>query len=134
MNKFLLRFLTNLVVSRVTIRLESLKIDFNNIFNQSQRATWQSRRLFDLEEGENEVFEMEEEEDEERRSKRASYSHRVMQVVGEIPRPRRSANLNKKREHRGKDLLDDYFVPNNAYPNAHFRRHIRMRQSLLTKS
>ena len=75
----------------------------------------------------------EREEDEERRRRndevrmgRASHSRRVIQAVTQICRPSCSGNLDRSRQRRGMELLDDYFVPNSAFPDTYFRRRFRM--------
>ncbi|XP_068304443.1 uncharacterized protein [Pyrus communis] len=91
--------------------------------------------MFNLQVAQNE---MEEEEDKKRRRRddearmaRASHSRRVIQVVAH--RPSRSANTDRSRQRRGKDLLDDYFVRNNAFPDTYFRRRFRMERHLFNK-
>ncbi|XP_070668376.1 uncharacterized protein [Malus domestica] len=44
---------------------------------------------------------MEEDEDDHHRRQKASHSRRVMEAVGQIAKPRRVANLDRKREKRG---------------------------------
>ncbi|XP_070677887.1 uncharacterized protein [Malus domestica] len=44
---------------------------------------------------------MEEEDDDEHRRQRVSHSRLVMQAVGQIFKPRRAANLDRKRERQG---------------------------------
>ncbi|XP_070675825.1 uncharacterized protein [Malus domestica] len=44
---------------------------------------------------------MEEDEDDHHRRQKASHSRRVMEVVGQIAKPRRDVNLDRKREKRG---------------------------------
>ncbi|XP_068314991.1 uncharacterized protein [Pyrus communis] len=44
---------------------------------------------------------MEEDSDDDHRRQRASYSRRVMAAVGQIAKPKRAANFDKKRERRG---------------------------------
>ncbi|KAM2409482.1 hypothetical protein TB2_027650 [Malus domestica] len=77
------------------------------------------------------------EEDEERRRRddetrmaRASHSRRVIQTVAQICRPNRSRNLDRSRQRRGEELLDDYFVHNSAFPDTYFRRRFRMERHL----
>ncbi|XP_070679236.1 uncharacterized protein [Malus domestica] len=93
----------------------------------------EDEELFNLEDGANEVFVMEEEENDELRRQRASNSHCVMQAMSEISKPKCSANLDRKKEKRGKDLLEDYFIPNNVFIDDVFRRHFRMQGSLFNK-
>ncbi|KAM1720697.1 hypothetical protein ACFX12_022328 [Malus domestica] len=64
---------------------------------------------------------------------RASHSHRVIQVVGQICRPNRSGNLDRSKQQRGMELLDNYFVHNNSFPDTHFRHHFRMERHLFNK-
>ncbi|KAM2667941.1 hypothetical protein EV2_019569 [Malus domestica] len=80
------------------------------------------------------------EEDEERRRKddetrmaRASHSRRVIQTVTQICRPSRSRNLDRSRQRRGEELLDNYFVHNSAFPDTYFKRHFRMEQYLFNR-
>ncbi|XP_070681915.1 uncharacterized protein [Malus domestica] len=80
------------------------------------------------------------EEDEERRMRddearmaRDSHSRRVIQAVAQICRPTHSGNLDRNRQQRGVELLDDYFVHNSAFPDTYFRRHFRMEQHLFKK-
>ena len=82
----------------------------------------------------------EREEDEERqmrddvlRKGRASHSRRVIQAAAQICRPSRSGNLDRSRQRRGMELLDDYFVPNSAFPDTYFRRRFRMERYLFNK-
>ncbi|XP_068329775.1 uncharacterized protein [Pyrus communis] len=93
--------------------------------------------MFNLQEGENE---MEEEKDEDRRmrddevrSQRVSHSRRVIQAVAEISRPRRSTNIDRSRQRRGKDLLDDHFDRNSAFSDAYFRYRFIMQRYLFNK-
>ena len=104
------------------------------IDEQEKELFKQGEEMFNLQVGENE---MEEEEDEERRrrddkarSQRASHSRQVIQVVAQISRPSRSTNIDRSRQRRGMDLLDDYFVRNSAFPDTYFRRRFRMEQHL----
>ncbi|XP_070682507.1 uncharacterized protein [Malus domestica] len=48
---------------------------------------------------------MEEDDDDHHRRQKASHSHRVMEAVGQIAKPRRAANLDRKRERR--DQVDE---------------------------
>ncbi|XP_050147352.1 uncharacterized protein LOC126622629 [Malus sylvestris] len=50
--------------------------------------------------GGDEAFFMEEDEDDHHRRQKASHSRRVMEAVGQIAKPRRVANLDRKREKR----------------------------------
>ena len=88
----------------------------------------QQAELANLQEdgGGDEAFFMEEDEDDHHRRQRASHSRRVMDAVGQIAKPRRAANLDRKGERRGKVLLEDYFTPNSVFLDHVFRRHFRM--------
>ena len=77
---------------------------------QQKRLLAQQEELVHLKEGGDEAFAMEEDEDDDHRRQRAS--RRVMEVVGQIAKPRRAVNFDRKRERQGKDLLEDYFIPN----------------------
>ncbi|XP_070675817.1 uncharacterized protein [Malus domestica] len=68
---------------------------------QQKRLLAQQEELFNLEEGGDEAFTMEEDEDDEHRRQRASHSRRVMEVVGQLSKPRSAANLDSKRKKRG---------------------------------
>ncbi|KAM2935311.1 hypothetical protein COP2_033027 [Malus domestica] len=48
---------------------------------------------------------MEEDEDDEHRRLQASHSHRVMEAVGQIAKPRRASNFDRKRERQ--DQVDE---------------------------
>ncbi|XP_070672101.1 uncharacterized protein [Malus domestica] len=61
----------------------------------------QQEELFNVGEGGDEAFAMEEDEDDEHRRQRVSHSHRVMQAVGQIAKSRRAANFDRKRERQG---------------------------------
>ncbi|RXH78526.1 hypothetical protein DVH24_002044 [Malus domestica] len=82
---------------------------------QQKRLLAQQEELINLEEGGggDEAFTMEEDSDDDHRRQRASHSRRVTEAVGQIAKPRRAANFDRKKERRGKDLLEDYFIPNN---------------------
>ena len=56
-----------------------------------------------------------------------------MEVVGQIAKPRRATKFDRKREKLGKDLLEDYFIPNSVFPNHVFRHHFIMQRSLFDK-
>ncbi|XP_068308822.1 uncharacterized protein [Pyrus communis] len=82
----------------------------------------------------------EREEDEERRRRddgarmgRASHSRQVIQAVAQICRPSRSRNLDRSKQQRGTELLDDYFVCNSALPNTYLRRRFKMERHLFNK-
>ncbi|XP_070677631.1 uncharacterized protein [Malus domestica] len=86
------------------------------------------------------IAQNEKEEDDERRMRddearmaRDSHSRRVIQAVAHICRPTRSRNLNRSRQQRGEELLDDYFVHNSAFPDMYFRRRFRMERHLFNK-
>ncbi|KAM1185054.1 hypothetical protein ACFX2G_014702 [Malus domestica] len=64
---------------------------------------------------------------------RDSHSRRVIQVVAQICRPTRSGNLDKNRQRQGVELLNDYFVHNNAFPDTYFKRRFRMERHLFNK-
>ncbi|KAM1936188.1 hypothetical protein ACFX15_013491 [Malus domestica] len=101
---------------------------YKQLQEQHKRLLAQQTELANLEEGGggDDAFFMEEDEDDHHRRQRASHSRRVMEVVGQITKPRRAAKLDKKREKRGKDLLKDYFIPNSIFPDHVFRRRFRM--------
>ncbi|XP_068319670.1 uncharacterized protein [Pyrus communis] len=102
---------------------------------QHKRLLAQHEELINLEEGGggDEAFAMEEDEDDDYRRQIASHSRRVMETVGQITKPRHAANFDRKRERRGKDPLEDYFIPNSVFPDHVFRRHFRMQRSLFDK-
>ncbi|XP_070672184.1 uncharacterized protein [Malus domestica] len=107
------------------------------IIEQEKELFKQGEEMFNLPVGENV---MEEEEDEERRrrddetiSQRASHSCRLIQDVAPISRPSCSTNIDRSRQRRGTDLLDDYFVCNSALPDMYFRRRFRMERHLFNK-
>ncbi|XP_068329746.1 uncharacterized protein [Pyrus communis] len=50
-----------------------------------------------------------------------------------MSRPSRSVNIDKSRQRRGTNLLDDYFVRNSAFPDTYFRRRFRMKRHLFNK-
>ncbi|XP_068305111.1 uncharacterized protein [Pyrus communis] len=86
------------------------------------------------------VAQNEREEDKERRRRddkarmaRASHSRRVIQVVGQICMPNHFGNLDRSRQRRGTELLDDYFVRNSAFPDTYFKCRFRMRRHLFNK-
>ncbi|KAM1623656.1 hypothetical protein ACFX1S_022021 [Malus domestica] len=88
----------------------------------------QSKGMFNLHIAQNEKEEDEERRrrDDESRMVRDSHSRRVVQAVAQICRPTRSGNLDRTRQQRGVELLDDYFVHNSAFPDTYFRRRFRM--------
>ncbi|XP_050105631.1 uncharacterized protein LOC126585270 [Malus sylvestris] len=108
---------------------------YKQLQEQQQRLLAQQAELANLEEGGggDEAFFMEEDEDDHHRRQKASHSRRVMEVVGQIAKPRRVANLDRKREKRGKNLLEDYFIPNSIFPDHVFRRRFRMQRHLFNK-
>ncbi|KAM1000294.1 hypothetical protein ACFX2A_007058 [Malus domestica] len=101
---------------------------YKQLPEQQKRLLAQLTELANLEEGGGgyEAFFMEEDEDDHHRRQRASHSRRVIEVVGQIAKLRRAANLDRKRERRGKDLLEDNFIPNSIFPDHVFRRRFRM--------
>ena len=102
---------------------------------QQKRLLAQQEELINLQEygGGDEAFFMEDDEDDHHRRQRASHSRRVMEAVGQIAKPRRAANFDRKREKRGKALLEDYFIPNIVFPDHVFRRRFRMQRCLFDK-
>ncbi|XP_050125756.1 uncharacterized protein LOC126603034 [Malus sylvestris] len=70
---------------------------------QQKRLLAQQEELINLEEGggRDEAFAMEEESNDDHRRQKASHSRRVMEAVGQIAKPRRVTNFNRKRERRG---------------------------------
>ncbi|XP_068329691.1 uncharacterized protein [Pyrus communis] len=44
---------------------------------------------------------MEEDEDDHHKRRRASHSHHIMEALGQIAKPRRAANINRRTERRG---------------------------------
>ncbi|CAN6704006.1 unnamed protein product [Malus baccata var. baccata] len=70
---------------------------------QQKRLLAQQEKLINLEEGggRDEAYAMEEDENDDHRRQRASHSRRVMEVVGQIAKPRRATNFDRKRERRG---------------------------------
>ena len=116
-------------------------------------SSFSSRMMWEFNQEEEELFNESEamfnhqgvrnerEEDEERQMRndevrrgRASHSRRVIQVVAQICRPSRSGSLDRSRQRRGMELLDDYFVPNSAFPDTYFRRRFRMERHLFNKN
>ncbi|XP_068309801.1 uncharacterized protein [Pyrus communis] len=102
---------------------------------QHKRLLAQQEELVNLEEGEggDETLAMEENEDDDYGRHRASHSHHVMEFVGQISKPIRSANFDRKREIRGNNHLEDYFIPNCVFPDHVFRRRFRMQRNLFDK-
>ncbi|XP_068309721.1 uncharacterized protein [Pyrus communis] len=107
------------------------------IEEQEKEFFKQGEEMFNLLVAQNEMEDEEDEEhrrrDDEARSQRASHSHQVIQAVAQIYRLSHSANLDRSRQRRGTDLLDDYFVRNSAFPDTYFRRRSRMKQHLFNK-
>ncbi|XP_070681167.1 uncharacterized protein [Malus domestica] len=91
--------------------------------------------MFNLHIAQNEKEEDEERRriDDESRMARDSHSCRVIQAVAQICRPTHSRNLDRRRQQRGVELLDDYFVHNSAFPDTYFRRRFRMERHLFNK-
>ncbi|KAM2730259.1 hypothetical protein EV1_001535 [Malus domestica] len=91
--------------------------------------------MFNLQIAENEMEEDEEHRmrDDETRMARASHSRRVIQTVAQICRHNRSRNLDRSRQRRGEELLDDYFVHNSAFPDTYFKRRFRMERHLFNR-
>ncbi|KAM1184508.1 hypothetical protein ACFX2F_014007 [Malus domestica] len=66
--------------------------------------------------------EMEEDDERRRRDDKSrmtgsSQFRRVVQAVAHICRPNRAMNIDRNRQRRGQELLDDYFVRNSAFPD-----------------
>ena len=95
----------------------------------------QSEGMFNLQVAQNEMEEDDDRRrrDDEARKARASHSRGVIQAMTQICRNSRSANLDRSRQRRGTDLLDDYFVRNSAFPDTYFRRRFRMERHLFNK-
>ncbi|XP_070667790.1 uncharacterized protein [Malus domestica] len=108
---------------------------YKQLQEQQKRLLAQQTELVNLEEGGggDEAFFMEEDEDDHHRKQKASHSRRVMEAVGQIAKLRRAANLDRKREKRSKDLLEDYFIPNSIFLDHIFRLHFRMQRNLFEK-
>ena len=102
---------------------------------QEEELFNQSEGMFNLQIAQNEMEEDEERtrRDDEARMARASHSRRVIQTVAQICRPSRSRNLDRSRQRRGEELLDDYFVHNSAFPDTYFRRRFRMERHLFNR-
>ncbi|KAM2848612.1 hypothetical protein COP1_001885 [Malus domestica] len=85
--------------------MSSSKRVYKQLQEQQQRLLAQQAEFANLEEGGSgggdEAFFMEEDEDDHHRRQKASHSRRVMEAVGQIAKPRRVANLDRKREKRG---------------------------------
>ncbi|KAM2508794.1 hypothetical protein ACFX1W_030954 [Malus domestica] len=82
--------------------MSSLRRVYKQLQEQQKRLLAQQAELANLEEGGggDEAFLMEEDEDDHHRRQKASHSHCVMEAVGQIAKPRRAANLDRKREKR----------------------------------
>ncbi|KAM1643280.1 hypothetical protein ACFX2K_013107 [Malus domestica] len=76
---------------------------YKQLKEQQKRLLAQQEELVNLKEGGDEAFAMEEDEDDNHRRQRAS--RRVMEAVGQIVKPRRTANFDRKREIR--DQVDE---------------------------
>ncbi|KAM1037805.1 hypothetical protein ACFX15_031942 [Malus domestica] len=63
----------------------------------------------------------------------ASQSRRVIQDVAHSCRPNRAVNIDRNRQRRSQELLDDYFVHNSAFPDTYFRRRFRIERHLFNK-
>ncbi|XP_070664530.1 uncharacterized protein [Malus domestica] len=115
--------------------MSSLRRVYKQLQEQQKRLLAQQIELANLEEGGggDEGFFMEEDEDDHHKRQRASHSRRIIEAVGQITKPKRATNLNRKRERQGKDLLEDYFIPNNIFPYHVFKRHFRMQRNLFDK-
>ncbi|XP_070679206.1 uncharacterized protein [Malus domestica] len=87
--------------------MSSLRRVYKQFEEQQKRLLEQHEELVNLEEGGggDEAFAMEEDEDDDHRRQKASHSHRVMEAVGQIGKPRRAANFDRKRERR--DQVDE---------------------------
>ncbi|KAM1991203.1 hypothetical protein ACFX15_032373 [Malus domestica] len=117
--------------------MSSSRMVYKQLQEQQQRLLAQQAELANLEEGGSgggdEAFFMEEDEDDHHRRQKASHSRRVMEAMGQIAKPRHVANLDRKREKRGKNLLEDYFIPNSIFPDHIFRQRFRMQRNLFNK-
>ncbi|XP_008227130.1 PREDICTED: uncharacterized protein LOC103326672 [Prunus mume] len=88
------------------------------------------------------VLERQHREDEEIRRKRAEEDREldeeeeeVVLVVGMLNQSRQhhcgcSLNVDRHRHSRGKNILEDYFIPNSLYPVSYFRERYRMQPHL----
>ena len=99
--------------------MSSSRRAYKQLQEQQKRLLAQQEELVNLDQGGggDEAFAMEEDEDDHHRRRRASHSRRIIEVLGQIAKPRRAANIDRRRERRGKDLLEDYFIPNSVYPD-----------------
>ncbi|XP_070668905.1 uncharacterized protein [Malus domestica] len=75
---------------------------YKQLQEQQKKLLAQQAELANIKEGGgiDKAFFMEEDEDDHHRRQRASHSHRVMEVVGQIAKLTRAANLDRKRERR----------------------------------
>ncbi|KAM2031647.1 hypothetical protein ACFX1X_014120 [Malus domestica] len=105
------------------------------IDQQEEELFNQSEGMFNLQVTQNEMEKDEEHRrrDDKARMARTSYSRRVIQVVAQICRLSRSANLDRSRQRRGTDLLDDYFIRNSAFPDTYFGHRFKMERHLFNK-
>ena len=112
--------------------MSSSRRAYKQLQEQQKKLLAQQEELVNLDQGGggDEAFAMEENEDDHHRRRRASHSRRIMEAVGQIAKPRRAANIDRRRERRGKDLLEDYFIPNSVFPDHVFRRRFRMERHL----
>ncbi|KAM1755498.1 hypothetical protein ACFX12_007822 [Malus domestica] len=108
---------------------------YKQLQEQQKRLLAQQAELANLDEcgSGNEAFFMEEDEDDHHKRQIVSHSRRVIESVGQIAKPRRAANLERKRERRDKDLLEYYFIPNSIFPDHVFRCRFRMQRNLFDK-
>ncbi|KAM1801177.1 hypothetical protein ACFX11_032818 [Malus domestica] len=58
--------------------------------------------------------------DDESRMAGASQSRRVIQAVAHSYRPNRAVNIDRNRQQRSQELLEDYFVHNSAFHDTYF--------------
>ncbi|XP_068332932.1 uncharacterized protein [Pyrus communis] len=71
------------------------------IDEQQKKLLAEQEELFNLKDGRDEAFVMEEDEDDEHRKQRTSHSRCVMQIVGQISKLRCASNLHRNRERQG---------------------------------
>ncbi|XP_021833931.1 uncharacterized protein LOC110773713 [Prunus avium] len=91
------------------------------------------------------VLERQQQEDEEIRRRRAEEDRELDEEEEEVVlvvcmlnqsrqhHRRRALNVDIHRHSRGKNLLEDYFIPNSLYPVSHFRERYRMQPHLFQK-
>ena len=115
--------------------MSSSRRAYKQLQEQQKRLLAQQEELVNLDQdgGGDEVFAMEEDEDDHHRRRRASHSRRIMEAMCQIAKPGRAANIDRRRERRGKDLLEDYFIPISVFPDHVFRCRFRMQRSLFAK-